>query len=158
MKDTIKDMQDRLNKIGTSKPYIPQPELPDHSEMEARLSKMPQYEFTGHPNPGLALPEAKSIPAPAISYRSQPEALPTPPAKSNSYSVPVAPVEKSYQPVENELTSTYSTARDVVEAPESTFHSPSTAPQSKGRSNWLLWVGVALFVAFVIAQLWFVMS
>lgn len=160
MDHKIREMQERLDKVGTGRPFVPAKVLVDYSKMSARLPQPPkrQYEFTGHPNPSLALPEAKSIPVSAIAYQAKPEALPTPPAKSSLSSVPPVPVEKPYPSVESVPTSIHSTVSDTVESPRPARYSPHTAPQSKGRSSLILWVWMALLVAFVIGQLIWVMS
>jgi len=175
MDQKIREMQERLDKVGKTQPVVPVKENVDRSAMEARLnnaltpiktsSGLPERIITvpvaksapivavepvkATPAPKVEIPnpvepiKAKSIQAPAKAYQAKPEALPIPPAKPSSSTVPDVPIEKPYQPIENELTSTYSTVPDAVEAP---------------RSSWILWVGIALFVAIVIAQLIWVMS
>ncbi|MCF2502751.1 hypothetical protein L0663_05135 [Dyadobacter sp. CY107] len=160
-------MQSRLDKVSTSyKPFVAPAAVVDRSEMEARLST--RYSRPDYTPPvaktvwipelkviGEQLPVAKSIPPSSKENQPKPEALPTQPIKSSLSSVPLVPIEKPYQPIENELTSTYSTAPD---APPSADYSPRITPRSKRRSSWILWLWMFLLVAFVIGQLIWVMS
>lgn len=129
MDQKIREMQERIDKVGTARLFVPAKVFVDYSEMGARLPKKPKYEYGayGHPDPWRALPEAKTIPtAEKLTEHSEP--------------IRTSIHTESFSP------------------PSEALNSPKTLPQSKGRSSWILWVWMALVVAFAIAQLIWVMS
>ena len=157
MDQKIREMQERLDKIGTGRPFVQAKVLVDYSEMDARLPKAPKYQYGvyGHPAPWSALPEAKSIPI------EEPK-LPEPERRiRKSIDVPIAsPAPISEPAVVDQASNSipFDIGHGKSQRQKSTSYSPRTAPQSKGRSSWILWLGIALFVAIVIAQLIWVMS